>query len=510
MTTWTINGKTPDQSFVFRSGLRMQVTPEGDCREATFMAKGAGLGLRPLDAVQIAYNGMPIFYGEVRVGGNPHDVDGHQYTLRSLALRLREVTIPPGWSAPQQAAHLTVRSLMNAVVGQLDGTVTIGTIQDLGFNARAIKNANQQNPYALLEQIVADGAGMGVKVRFGVNANREFFCVRAREDVAALTNDMLTGATRFTAPVAETPCTAVLWYVTKRQDGSWVTHLSEAPEVAVYGRRVKPIGLTSDDGLWEVADMTLSPSAGVSVDTWTLEKDSSGGIITSHDLNLVKGRLTNGVGLAEYTSARLYLNEGQDGSEVALNVTTDAQRLVVVSQHGFVGTVTVRSGPNEYELPDRRDTWAVLTVNGQEVMQLPSGTSFQYVGPINTAKLSLNLAARPSIRWSANLWLFEFRPERLNTALLDRLARFHYNIPASAPADIELREFRPPSACAGYVTLNGWQSPVEAWEYRLSADRGMTVGVLAGQADDPNKLAQAELIKARDGRAVITALASRS
>ena len=103
----------------------------------------------------------------------------------------------------------------------------------------------------------------------------------------------------------------------------------------------------------------------------------------------------------------------------------------------------------------------------------------------------------------------EFRPERLNTALLDRLARFHYNIPATAPADIELREFRPPSACAGYVTLNGWQSPVEAWEYRLSADRGMTVGVLAGQADDPNKLAQAELIKARDGRAVITAVTSR-
>ena len=58
------------------------------------MAKGAGLGIGPLDAVQIAYNGTPIFYGEVRVGGNPQDVDGHQFTLRSLALRLKEVVIP--------------------------------------------------------------------------------------------------------------------------------------------------------------------------------------------------------------------------------------------------------------------------------------------------------------------------------------------------------------------------------------------------------------------------------
>ena len=497
MTTWTINGKTPDQSFVFRSGLRMQITPEGDCREATFMAKGAGLGIGPLDAVQIAYNGTPIFYGEVRVGGNPHDVDGHQYTLRSLALRLREVVIPPGWSAPQQPAHLTVRSLLEAVLDQLGGAISIGTISDLGFNCRAIKNANQQNPYALLEQIASDGAGLGVKVRFGVNPNRQFFWVRAREDVAALTNDMLTGATRFTAPVAEAPCTAVLWFVAKRPDGSWLTHLSEAPEAAVYGRRVKALSLDASVNPWQVVTGSYSWLASIDYTTWTVPPNPPG---------VFADVLTDG--LAGPTDPA---QTAQVSGEFGALVFTGDQPIQRVVYAGSVWSIPPKGVSSA--VPSRL-TWSSTrepNLNRQIVgygAGWASGVAYP-PGNLPAWVVAVSNSVAPGDSTVTSFNTAEFRPERLNTALLDRLARFHYNIPASAPADIELREFRPPSACAGYVTLNGWQSPVEAWEYRLSADRGMTVGVLAGQADDPNKLAQAELIKARDGRAVITAVTSQ-
>lgn len=496
MTTWTINGKTPDQSFIFRSGLRMQITPEGDCREATFMAKGAGLGLRPLDTVQIAYNGVPIFYGEVRVGGNPHDVDGHQYTLRSLALRLREVVIPAGWSAPQQPAHLTVRSLLEAVLDQLGGAISIGTISDLGFNCRAIKNANQQNPYALLEQIASDGAGLGVKVRFGVNPNRQFFWVKAREDVAALTNNMLTGATRFTAPVAEAPCTAVLWFVAKRPDGSWVTHLSEAPEVAVYGRRVKALSVDASVNLWRPVTGRYAFYKKDGAENWVFVKE-----LSSDDA----AKLAD----PDNTATLYFVHPNIESSGLLLEFVPDGRvdRMTAISSTvsspngaGFLPIVQIGLKLSGFGFPGCL-IWADTIVPGGSGTVYRRAASEGPLRPFTSAVASQGLSA---------LFVTQLRGEQYDRDLLDRLARFHYNIPASAPADIELREFRPPSECAGYVTLNGWQSPVEAWEYRLSADRGMTVGVLAGQADDPNKLAQAELIKARDGRAVTTALTSRS
>ena len=91
LKVWTPVGVGPrtierDNSFVSGAGLRMQVTPNGDSREATFKAKGSGILIPPLSAVQFEYhNGtayVPLFYGQVRVGGNSRDVVGEEYTLR--------------------------------------------------------------------------------------------------------------------------------------------------------------------------------------------------------------------------------------------------------------------------------------------------------------------------------------------------------------------------------------------------------------------------------------------
>lgn len=485
MSEWSMS--PGDFRYVFRSGLRLQVTPEGDCREATFTAKGEGVGLLPLNAVQISYDGTPIFYGEVRVGGNPHDVDGHQFTLRSLSLRLKEVTIPEGWSAPQQSASETVRSLIAAVLPQVGGAFSIGQIT-LPFDCRPIANAQQQNPYALLEQIASDGAGLGVKVRFGVNANREFFCVPAREDVTTLSGDMLTGQSRWTASVAETPCTAVLWYVARKPDGSWLTYLSQAPEASVYGLRVKPVSFSNDKGLWRKVDTSFSYWESDDAQNWT-QADP-----------------------AKKVDPKI-LADGEAGASSNVTFTKPYGRIRVHFQETptrIVGTASVT-----WNFPNSDITYqdsALLAARQGDAISPPQWGSLTYYPfgwspdllDIYPFKRDPSLLSNGAKADKVTLSVSEARGEILDTRLLDRLAKFHYDIPATAPADLELRGFHPDRA--GNVTLNGWQSPVDAWEYRLSADRGMCTGILAGQRDDPNKLAQAELIKARDQRAVIQAI----
>lgn len=474
MTTWSINGKSPENSFIFRSGLKMQVTPEGDCREATFMAKGAGLGLRPLDIVEISCDGQRLFAGELRVGGNTRDVTGHQYTVRSLALRLKEVVIPDGWSAPQQSASATVRSLIESVLPQLGGAFSIGTIA-LPFDCRAIKNANQQNPYALLEQIAQDGAAMGIDVRFGVNAQRQFFCQPKSTGGMGMPSE-LTAATRWDAPVAETPCTAVLWYVARKSDGSWLTHMSQAPEAGQYGVRVKPVSLTSDVGIWRTAAHTLTveqaPPLSAEEEGRLMDADQTSGVTVSP----TSGQAARVILTLNEPALRIGLNLSWQRNE---NLSPGSLKIEIPgSMVAQLPSIAIPSDP-------QTDPTLINTVEGGGA-PLPAGTT-------------LTMEGKPDKK----LKLFTFRPITPDTALLDRLARFHYNIPHEAAGDIEVRGLYP----IGAGQIDG--VPIAAYEYRISADRGVCTGILLGQADDPNKLAQAELIKARDNQATINALISK-
>lgn len=491
MTTWTINGRSPDDSFVFRSGLKMQVTPEGDCREATFMAKGAGLGLRPLDLVEISCDGQRLFAGELRVGGNLRDVNGHQYTVRSLALRLKEVVIPADWSAPQQNASATVRSLIESVMPQLGGAFSVGNIA-LPFDCRAITNANQQNPYALLEQIAQDGAAMGIDVRFGVNANRQFFCQPKSEGGMGMP-DGQTGGTRWDAPVAETPCTAVLWYVAKKPDGSWVTHMSQAPEAAQYGVRVKPVSLTSDEGLWElVTDGQWSATARTQMD--------GAPTVTPLTAEQVAQLTTRGNTAAVASTAPGWL-----GVRYAPNTPVDRYSVRAVATSAGTGVVGVTSGwiVDEAAWQARQAGWFFTDAGAGSIPQTKLVPEATYqTKPALVGNTSVGVKADGAYD-SITLNVYELRPERLKTELLDRLARYHYSIPHEAAGEIEVKGLYP----LGAGQLDG--VPIAAYEYRISADRGVCTAILLGQADDPNKLAQAELIKARDNQATINALISK-
>lgn len=539
MTSWSMS--PGNFAYVFRSGVRLQVTPEGDCREATFTAKGQGVGLKPLDAVTISVDGTPLFYGEVRVGGNSADVNGHQFTLRSLALRLKEVVLPPNWSAPQQSANLTVRSLIEAVLPQLGGTITIGTI-NLPFNCRPIQNANQQNPYALLEQIAADGAGMGGDYRFGVNAQKEFFFVPQNTGSMGLSGN-LTAGTRWTGPVAEAPCTAVLWYVAKSPAGDWLTYLSQSAFVSAYGMRVKPVSITNTYGLWKLAPYTMQVSDG----TTTLNNDA--GVMTAMTDGTPRyiGTATPGIHESPGSSVRInaetdnanvyltqtltqgaeylridvaWLNGNPSGNKLTITEPGKAPRVftaydlkrqitgtpegsylvkVSTSSTGKVdanGNVTT-TGTGETTLKLAADNSKPPPVDAPakiEFWGLPPGTVVRLDGTSNpTADAALR---------RVDMTISELRPEAIDRALLDRLASYHYSVPSETAGEVE---------ATGLTLSRGGNSqwgPVAAIEYRITAARGVCTALIIGQPDDPTKLAQAELIKARDQRAVITAITS--
>lgn len=487
MTQWTINGKTPDESFVFRSGLKMQVTPEGDCREAAFTAQGAGLGLRPLDIVEIACDGHPIFAGELRIGGNTRDVNGHQFVVRSLALRLKEVSIPPNWNVPQRPADITVRSLIAAVLPQLGGAFTIGTIS-LGFQARAVEDANYQDPYSLLEQIAADGAAQGVDMRFGVNAARQFFAVPARTEPMTMPGtDLLTAATTWNAPVAETPVTVVRWLVAKRPDGKWLTHLSQSPEVARYGVRVKVVPLESTESIWVKVSTTLTY-------TQANKGESSAPFtpVTPLDKEVLEDKQL--MGTTSFSSIKFFVGLQVDFAE--------PPNRIIISGTGKRNLATSKT---EAPLDLQAALYDQYGYTGEKWIAGNGVAYYVTQQPPSSMQLALTGSYRgeTSDADTGTMTFRELRAERLDTDLLDRLAKYHYSVPHEAVGDVEVRGIYP----IGAGHLDGMQ--IAAYEYRITADRGLCTGILLGQADDPFKLAQAELIKARDNRATINALIAK-
>ncbi|MFC6591668.1 hypothetical protein ACFP81_06360 [Deinococcus lacus] len=505
LRVWSPTGAGPriiprDASHIPRSGLRMQVTPEGDCREASFTAKGSGLAVAPLDCVQVVYDGVPLFYGEVRVGGNVRDVDGHSVTLRSLALRLGEVTLSEAFATPQQPAHLTVRALIQDVLGALGGTVEYdpALCPDLGFDLAPVVASNYQTPRALLEKIAEAGAGLGVSVRFGVRADRRFYCVPASTDTLALTADMLAGLT-WREPVAEAPCTAVLWYVARRADGTWLTHLSQSAEAAMYGLRVKRLSWQGSEApLWQIveADYAADPLSTVN---WTFEASP--------------GHLSDGLGVQGQRHRIEVIRSDASAAPEPLTLTATpndqgaVDRVVVAGRADHWTHENITVGDANYLRRESTPVTAdiVLGPGPQNVTLSWNLTPYQGTGAATSAMIAVPVTERPAGSYT-ELALVEFRLERVDRALLDRLAAYHYRTPAREPADIELRQFIAPANLPKYVTLGDYQSIVDAWEYRLTAARGLTLACLAGQAEDPAALAQADLIKARDGQAVITAI----
>ncbi|MFD1732726.1 hypothetical protein ACFSC4_31305 [Deinococcus malanensis] len=252
-----------DTSWVLPAGFALPLTPEGDAREGRFPAKGSGIQLPTLSAVQFQIETAPdvwtsLYYGEVKQGGNARDVKGENYVLRSLSRSLGEVVVPEGFSTPDQAAHLTIRAIVEAVLPDLAGIVEYDAllVADLGFTFGAIRNGNQQTALALIEAVVAAGAALQVNdvptpvhAVYGVNPDRKYFCQVRKTDTVVLTAEDIA-LLEWKSPVAETPCTAVLWFIAKRADGSWVKHLSVSPHAATYRKRVKPLSVDATLDVW--------------------------------------------------------------------------------------------------------------------------------------------------------------------------------------------------------------------------------------------------------------------
>lgn len=491
LNVWTPTGTGPrtierDHTFIRSTGLRMKVAPEGDGIEASFDAKGAGLLIPPLSAVQVVHRSggveTPVYYGQVRQGGNARDVHGERYVLRSLALKLKHAILPVTFSTPKQPAHLTMRAILQAVLPQLDGLILYDEtlIPDLQFDALEIKAANAQPAWAFLERLQQDGKGLGVDVRLGVRADRKFYCQAARTDTLALTLEQLARV-KWNAPEAEDPCTAVQWLIARRPDGSsWVTHDSlNAAAITQHGHWTKP----------------ATPGANVKVlysgeGTYTAT-GSQEPLATDADKALRKAILTDG------------RRGSENGSWINLGVTSTLS-LTLTGPADLVDLSGISTGQDAIRIT-RQDPGGPVTELYQVTTQGEWGGVLQ--GPFLTGtvfKVEGVSAQYP------RAYVGEMRAEWLDRPLLDQLAEFHYRVPAVNPADLEVNAFLPPASLTGRVSAGTYENPVEAWEYRLSAATGLTTAALAGQADKPEDLARAALIRARDRDATLAALTAQT
>lgn len=566
-----------DQMAVTRAGLRMQVTPEGDCREASFIARGDLMKIQPLDAVQIIYGDTPVFYGEVRMGGNAEDVDGHQYILRSMAKLLDEVPVGPMfYFYPQEGDTLDklIRAVAEEALSQAmhwpadgvpddwlpfllnydDGT---SDIKDTGMAAPRVEGVDYETAGGVLNYFVGLSAGRGIQVRYGVNARRQLFWQVARTEVYHIDPEDALHL-QWKPPVAEKPYTAVRWFIGKGPYGRWNTYLSRSPEASMYLTRAKTLALSSLEGLWNnvpierVEMFLMRPGTSdlipaTSTTSWT-PTAFDGSTSPPQELSLPASPFVNREQLKKIQD---WVNEQADVARITFfdsetsasaipvlaikypeDVALDDIDRITVSMQvrswhtdspNYVGSTSVymsylspsaNSEPHEAELLSNPENAEVLAVgNMGEYMYGSVDASDHHIylwSPYpRESKMNNGTIRKDNV---VQYVIDEIRLQTLDTATLDRLAMRHYNTPHPTPGEIELRRPMAPDSLHKYITLtrpNGteYQSIVDAWEYRLTAGRGLTLACMLGQAEDPVSVAQADLIKSRDGNAVIEAIA---
>lgn len=501
-----------DQSVLDETGLRAQLTPEGDTREVAMNNRGLPrapeLAIGALNAVQFQlWDGVrwvSRWYAQVRVGGNVRNETGENLVLRSLALRLKYVKLSRTFTTPRQAAHLTVRAMIQDAVnsGQLGRPTLIeydaALCPDLGFDCEAITDASQQNPYALLESLQKQGlaASPPVDLRFGVDPDRRFYCRLAKSDVRELQDADVLGVPEWKEPVAEDPCTMVTWFVAQRPDGSWFTHESVRMDADPYGVWNRSLTLDSTIEPWTAVSYSLQ---------WFAKAPGSGAWMPAAEqpqpnLALLSDRVTDGAASQSLTvtgyRAALQVNAGQEIHRLSYALQARMvggaapQPVIAVVSPGALQDVSpvalqanVPPGfvPGQVFTPRDRITTAMLVVSAQ--------------WDADTTQVAFDLA--------------ELRPEIIDGAKLDGLARFYYSTPAPEPADITLTEVPEPGQMTGRIGWHDYGRAVEVYELRLSGEGGLEMGVLTGQADDPRVLSQAAVIRARDQGAVITAVTAQ-
>ncbi|WP_295818032.1 hypothetical protein [uncultured Deinococcus sp.] len=508
MRAWPPTGGDPTEiggalSVLRGSGLRAQLSPEGDTREVAMITRGLPrlpeLAVGSLYAVQFQTRRASTepwvsrWYAQVRQGGNLRNTSGENVVLRSLALRLKYVKFTPDFTAPAQDAHLTVQAMLQNVLPQLDGLILFdpALCPPLGFGCIEIKDASVTSPYALLEGVRQQGLASTppVVVSFGVNADQYFFCRLAMEDVLELQDEDVLGVPEWREPVAEDPCTLVTWLLKQRTDGTWITH--ESPRMAndPFGSWNKTITVDATINPW-----TLVPGRY----EWHQEGHPIQSSPASNHEELRDGQTTESYGSGGTTS-EIFLQFVPDPGE------TWTRAVIVGSAVDSGGPSLTMTGDKPPETTIAPNT---LYASGNVALGWVSTEVYPQTGRGARVPFIATGRTDPVYRL-ASVHVAELRVERINTALLDGLARFHYATPAQEPADITLRDDLTPAQFRGQVAWGTYGRSVEAYELRLTAKEGLRTGLLTGQVGDPATLAQASLIKGRDQGAVVSAVTAQ-
>jgi len=515
-----------EQSYMLPTGLRASLTPDADCVEMNMNARngplpgnGPGLGLSNMQVIRLSFaetespqdsDWLPVWYGTLRVGGNPHDYDGETMTFRGMKQRLQEVTVPAG-VYPEGDAGAVIRQIAQAVFGsgQL-GFITSGPlgtppgslliqydaslIPDLGFTFKLADN--QEVLFGkLLDQVVSDALSkLGLTLVWGVKPDGRFFFKVARTDTLAIpTSSLISFGLK--APAGETPCTSVLWTIGKDDQGKLIYYKSKDPSAAALrvGTYVREVVIGADLDPWA----TLS-DFGFTVDSGSGPADASpdarARISEKTDTTgvFLSGNSSTARVQAVYTvntfSRRLYLGVAINHFVAGGGTLTVARPGVPAVSYG-VADGSTDNAPNAftrfkltlYNVP----VGTVITASGGPDPSLPSGLA------------------------QAELGVRDIRGEVPDAVKLDGLAKFYYSRPSVAPADIESGTFVAPEDLRGQVSTplptgqGDYVQNVATYEYRLTGD-GLVFGVLAGQADDPARLAAASLIKSLANKAAVT------
>jgi len=506
-----------DASYLNESGFRCSLSPELLCDELTADVRNGvnpldltdlGLQLNPLDVVQVVVTDgqteTPIFFGDLRTGGNRMNPDLEGISIRGFDQRLREVSLEDAAYSQQDVARLVDQVILSLAQSGQMGTATItfpvagipkivtssGFRYDAGLQPAlgitlSIDDTEGGLVGDLLDKIVeaAFAVNPAQPLAWGVRPDGYFWFGLKRTDVLALDEANLRDI-KWPAPVATAPVTVVQWLIDRRsKDGLFKVYRSRSPAADLYGDRVKTLTINpGDTAIWADVPFTIqawSPDLGDEFKT-----EATGW--------LTDGDKTTRVALRTAVSDpnEPYLTAQPDAAfdRVQLNVSFTAP-----TTSAEVGSLAPDGAYSRLyaEVPGMG-----FTGNYYPPGDPQAGTFVRVKGTATVAGDPLGIAVA------------ELVPQVLNRALLDARAAYHFKLPAIDPADAEFDGFLEPSAFRGRLHLNssGYERAVEKFEYRMSAEGGLATGILTGQADDPEILAKADLIKASIAAGVVIAV----
>ncbi|GHG21427.1 hypothetical protein GCM10017784_11140 [Deinococcus indicus] len=498
------------QTFMRSSGWRGSLTPDQGCREATWKSIQKGLGLRPLDVVRVhaTIGGVrtPIFYGELRQGGNAQDVLGEDCVLRGLHTAFREVPLRPGSYPEMDAGTLFRTALRDCISLGYFGTPPLITVADADFPplnfTLSVTNTFQKSLQSLLDRIL-EQSGQADLLEAGVRPDGSAYLrVKKANDL----NDVyvITAARRpeWKPPVQEVVATRVLWYLEQKDDGTWAEHTVDHPDAARYRIRQVDVQVPADIDPWVVPENIVQASDGVT--TVTFAREEVQGLWYAND-DIVKIA-------SESDTATVYLRmtipDGAQRFRFSVRwYNGDAAQNRVVIDHGGTGTNLTTYLATDLKRQDYKDSIEVITPKERDpVTTLPGPLEPGTIVTVYGVSLP---TAEPARRRAAEIQVSLLWPVAANAPMFAAMSRAYFQLPVLEPGRLTEAGLIPPGNLRGHVQLGEYTRPVQAWEYTIESSEGVNTHALTDQADDPRAVALQQLVRFRDRQATMAAVEAR-